>query len=345
MYTVWPWLRMLTALFLLGPLSAARAYILIPDITYQSPGSTRNQLDVILPQNGPAPGKPTLVYIHGGAWHTRDKRDDMPVYIELTNHGFAVVPCNYTLAASGSPSFPQAVQDVKNVVRWVRTEGAQYDLSPMVVVVGPSAGGHLAMMAAITSGVQLFETLEPPMSGYRPDAFITIAGFSDLEWHVLNFGQQAMFIRFLGSVYEPQTVPLYRSASPIFHVTPCDPPGAFLHGTADLVVPHAHSLMMSDIMSSLGIYSSTILIPGGGHSYEPFGGALGVAQHIATMVQSLQPRMRTADLNGDGLLNVLDFTTMLNLFAAGDPHADIDGNGHLNIEDFTAYISLFAQGC
>jgi acetyl esterase/lipase len=227
----------------------------------------------------------------------------------------------------------------------VRTSGHLFNLSPTIIVAGPSAGGHLAMMVALTSGMPLFETLEPPLGGYRPNAFISIAGFTDLEWHVATYGQQQMFNRFLGGFYNTQTVELYRSASPIFHLSPCDPPGAFIHGNADPVVPHDHSVMLAGAMAPLGIFSSVTLVEGGNHSFDPLGGQLGVAQRIAALAELLRPHFVTPDLNGDGRLNVDDFHALINLYAAGDVRADINGDGRLNIEDFLAYLNMFVIGC
>lgn len=53
----------------------------------------------------------------------------------------------------------------------------------------------------------------------------------------------------------------------------------------------------------------------------------------------------TLDLNFDCLLNVFDFVTFQNLFAAGDPAADFDDDGSLTIFDFLAYQTAFAAGC
>ena len=52
-----------------------------------------------------------------------------------------------------------------------------------------------------------------------------------------------------------------------------------------------------------------------------------------------------ADVNGDGLLNILDFVAFQTLFQAGDPAADVNGDGALNILDFVAYQQLFQAGC
>ena len=52
-----------------------------------------------------------------------------------------------------------------------------------------------------------------------------------------------------------------------------------------------------------------------------------------------------ADVNGDGVLNILDFVAFQGLFQAMDPGADCDGNGMFNILDFVCYQTLFQAGC
>lgn len=52
-----------------------------------------------------------------------------------------------------------------------------------------------------------------------------------------------------------------------------------------------------------------------------------------------------ADMNGDGLLNILDFVAMQTTFQAGEPRADINGDCMLNVLDFVAYQGEFVAGC
>lgn len=53
----------------------------------------------------------------------------------------------------------------------------------------------------------------------------------------------------------------------------------------------------------------------------------------------------TADLNGDGALDLFDFLTYTNLFNAGDAKADFDGNGVLDLFDYLAFVNGFNAGC
>lgn len=52
-----------------------------------------------------------------------------------------------------------------------------------------------------------------------------------------------------------------------------------------------------------------------------------------------------ADVNGDGMLNVLDFVAFQSAFTKGLDAADCDGNGSLDVLDFICYQGLFQAGC
>jgi hypothetical protein len=55
-----------------------------------------------------------------------------------------------------------------------------------------------------------------------------------------------------------------------------------------------------------------------------------------------------ADLNGDGVVNINDVTTFLNLFIAGDPRANCDGSVTppvLNANDLECFLNELIQGC
>lgn len=51
------------------------------------------------------------------------------------------------------------------------------------------------------------------------------------------------------------------------------------------------------------------------------------------------------DVDGNGVVNVLDFIAFQNLFTAEDPIADLNGDGIYNILDFVTFQAMFHQGC
>lgn len=52
-----------------------------------------------------------------------------------------------------------------------------------------------------------------------------------------------------------------------------------------------------------------------------------------------------ADMNGDDVLNILDFVAFQDAFQAGDAAADCDGDGAFTVLDFVCFQARFAQGC
>ena len=65
------------------------------------------------------------------------------------------VSANYRLRPA---RFPDQVVDAKRVIAWLRTEGRAHGADPSVVLVlGGSAGGHMAIMCALTGNDPRFQ--------------------------------------------------------------------------------------------------------------------------------------------------------------------------------------------
>lgn len=121
------------------------------DVPYQK-GSDPQKLDIYIPTAAIAPYK-TVVLIHGGCfqWGSKSAKDDA-VYLErLTGAGYAVISLNYRLAEPRNPDkgkrnlFPASMEDVQDAIRWLRVNGAKYDLqTDKLLAFGFSAGATLA---------------------------------------------------------------------------------------------------------------------------------------------------------------------------------------------------------
>lgn len=127
----------------------------IKDVSY-GPHGERNLLDVYRPRDGAIRG-PTFVHFHGGGFQSGHKdRESRSLIYHLASRGWCCVSANYRLAPEAS--FPEYLVDAKRVVAWVRSEGASYGAdSSTVIASGSSAGGHLAAMLALTSGMTQFQ--------------------------------------------------------------------------------------------------------------------------------------------------------------------------------------------
>lgn len=112
-------------------------------------GSAPSQtIDVFLPaDSGP---HPVAVLVHGGCWsaHTAG-REQLHHGAELARRGIAVWSVGYRRADEPGGGYPGTFQDVGDAIDRLCSEAPQYNLDiARTVLVGHSAGGHLALWAA-----------------------------------------------------------------------------------------------------------------------------------------------------------------------------------------------------
>ena len=92
---------------------------------------------------------PVVVFIHGGCWLAEyDITTTRPLALALRDEGIAVWNLEYRRVGNPGGAYPGLLLDIGSGIDYVRTLAADYpiDLS-QVVVMGHSAGGHLALWA------------------------------------------------------------------------------------------------------------------------------------------------------------------------------------------------------
>jgi len=335
---------------LVVPSAQPAGTIIYHDISYTSPGGTRNTLNLHLPLNATC-GALTILYVHGGAWIYEDKDDSIPVCDLLAIAGFPVVSCNYTLSTIEAPGYPQAVYDVKAVVRWIRTDGAEiYKLPKKIVVVGESAGGYLALMLGTTDGIARFEPQLPYPGGYRVNAVIAFFSPGDLVYQAKRGFDGLATEWFIGEMLNDQTLPQFAAASPVSYVSEANPPVALVHGEEDPIVPLESSLRIQQAFASVCRYCRVVAIPGAGHGFDGIGGNAGAAATIAELISKVLADRLEPDLNGDGGVDALDVQLFQGLlldptaFFSTRPgcdrlQADLNGDGLVDGQDLSIMTS------
>jgi acetyl esterase/lipase len=247
------------------------------DVEYAAVGGTSLRLDLYTP-SGAAGALPTLLYLHGGAWALGDKSDAaVERLVPLVAHGFAVASANYRLVPS--VTYPSPVHDVKAAVRWLRANAAEYGLDPdRIALGGASAGGHLASLAALTTGDAALEgdvgahvgvsSAVGAVVAYFPGSDLLLSGGrNELETRILPPPPTAALLGLQRIDDDPELV---RSASPRYRVHPGAPPHLVLHGDRDTMVNHEQSRLLHDALSSVGASSTFVLLGGAGHEGPEF---------------------------------------------------------------------------
>jgi len=256
----------------------------VPDLAYgEVPGYRPLELDLYLPQaGGPAP---VIVHVHGGGWRRGSRRHPLPVlgpgfYDSLAAQGFAVAAIDYRL--SGEARFPAPLEDVRTAFGWVRDHAASYGLNAgRVFGWGDSAGGHLALLAALTGAavrgvVAWFPVTD--LAGLPAD--VADAG------GVPDPGPDSREALLLGGPASslPQ---LARQASPVTHASAGAPPVLLMHGAADDLVPPAQSVRLAKALSAAGAAVELELVPGATHFWH---GANDVPGIVRRSVEFLRAR-------------------------------------------------------
>jgi acetyl esterase/lipase len=248
------------------------------------PGFRPLELDLYLPPAAASP-PPVIVHVHGGGWRRGSRRHPLPrvgadFYGRLAARGFAVAAIDYRL--SGEARYPAAVEDVRAAVGWLRDQAAEYGMDPgRVFLWGDSAGGHLALMTALTgSEVQGVVAWFPvtDLAGLASD--VAAAGGKP------DPGPESREALFLGA--PAASVPdLAREASPVNHAGAAAPPVLLLHGAVDDMVPPAQSIRLAGALTAAGATVELELVPGATHFWN---GAEDVPAIVRRSVEFLRAR-------------------------------------------------------
>ena len=131
---------------LFAPISLRRQVERVANIRY-GPARRGNALDLYRDRTGRS-DRPTLVYLHGGAFRFGSKRfGARHLLYRLAAHDWVCISANYRLRGIG---FAEQLIDVEKVIAWVREHGREYGVDPTAVfLAGSSAGGHLAVRAGL----------------------------------------------------------------------------------------------------------------------------------------------------------------------------------------------------
>ena len=183
--------------------------------------------------------KPVVITIHGGFWQSKyGLEENDPLDEDLTSRGYATWNIEYRRVGEDGGGWPGTLMDVIDAVNHLTQieERFQLDLA-RVVILGHSAGGHLALwLASRLNKVQTDEinkTLLVPIQ-----RVISLAGVSDLEkmWEIHEEkGISSPVASFVGG--SPQEVSQrYRIASPI-ELLPLNVEQVLIHGELDRHVP------------------------------------------------------------------------------------------------------------
>ncbi len=190
-----------------------------------------------------------VILVHGGFWRAaHDRRHLYPMAAALAQQGHRVALVEYRRTRMPGGGWPATGLDVAAAVHTVRDR--ETGQTTPVVLVGHSAGGHLAVWA-----------LHQP-AGAGVAGAISLAGCLDLGL-VRRLGLGGGAVADLMHGIPQARVGVHQAADPA-RLGPAPAPVTALHGDADMIVPVAVSQSWWEAAGQVGRDRLTVL-PGVGH--------------------------------------------------------------------------------
>ena len=265
-------------------------------VTYARPGGEELEADVWRPPEGETAtaadgpgGHPAIIVVHGGGWRSGG-RSDFPLWNAwFASKGYVVFDIDYRL--SPPPTWREAPADVGCAVDWVKENAESYGVDPRrVVLMGRSAGAHLALLTAYAPG----SGTEPGCDArypHDPGVAAVVAFYPPTDLTRLSSrGYLPGLDRFLGGT--PKVVPeRYRLLSPVTRVDPRDPPTFLVHGGDDQIVPSRQSELLAARLREAGVPHHLVELPWANHTFDFRWGGWGSQVTRSTLQEFLEDHL------------------------------------------------------
>lgn len=251
-------------------------YVQHENIVYREVHGVGLLMDVFVPKsekNGLG-----IVDVISGAWHSdRGKIRDharAQTFDILCRKGytvFAIRPGSITKFSAG-----EMLDNLNLGIRWVKEHSSDYGIDPdRLGLMGASAGGHLACLAAVTANresnekngdtrVKAVAVFFPPTDFLNFDGKAVDARGDDRMGPLLR---RLAFPQGLSNMTDAEVAEAVTQICPARLVTAQAPPFLLIHGDADPVVPLQQSELMLAALKQAGVPAELIVKEGGGHPW------------------------------------------------------------------------------
>lgn len=228
---------------------------------YTTAKDWEGKMDIYLPPNN-GKSTPVIINIHGGGWN-KGQKESQTGFNTFFKMGYAVANIGYRLSQQATA--PAAIEDTRCALIYLikNAKALNIDVNK-IVIMGGSAGGHLALMGGLLANDHRFDGNCPGVENIKVAAIIDKYGITDV-WD-LGYGKvvsSKSAKQWLGD--KATDVEFAKSVSPINYVTKNSPPVFIVHGDADPVVPYQQSVDLHKKLVANNVTTKFITVEGGQH--------------------------------------------------------------------------------
>lgn len=253
-------------------------------VPYAAADGTRLALRLFGRAAGDSTVRPIVVVLYGGAWRSGETTQGARTSRALAARGYLVVAIDYRHAPRFT--FPSQLDDVRRSLALVRDSAAAWrGDSSRIALLGRSAGGHLAELAAFAPG-------DPPVRAvvalYAP--WDLAEGYRDLP-EPDPIRVRTVIGNFVGGTPYEQSA-RYRAASPASYVRAGLPATLLVYGARDHLVKPEFNRKAARALRSAGVPVAQIEVPWSEHGFDLVPEGLGERMVWNTLVRFLARELR-----------------------------------------------------
>ena len=231
------------------------------NVVYTTVNNWEGKMDIYLPPNS-GKSTPVIINIHGGGWN-KGVKESQTGFNAFFKKGFAVANIEYRL--TGQATAPAAVEDTRCALIYLIKNATQLNIDKnKIIIMGGSAGGHLALMGGLLGNDHRFDKNCPYSGEIKVAAIIDKYGIADVwDWGYGPVITSKSATRWLGKFSNDQV--FAQSVSPIHYITEKSPPVMIIHGDKDPIVPYQQSKDLHEKLLKAGVKTTFITVEGGLH--------------------------------------------------------------------------------
>jgi acetyl esterase len=221
-------------------------------VLYKEVGTSSLYLQVEYPLNyDSSQNYPAMVFFFGGGWNGGNTSQFAPHSKYFASRGLICFRAEYRVKSRQGTSPFESLKDAKSAIRFIRAHAEDLGVNPnKIIASGGSAGGHLAVAAAVIEGYN--EESDDLSVSCVPDALVLF---------------NPVFDNGPGGYGYERVGEQYKDFSPLHNLRKGMPPAIVFLGTEDELIPVETASYFKTVMEKVGSRCDLFLYEGEGHGF------------------------------------------------------------------------------